>query len=54
MNKDFEWLAMVEALQTYKKLHDFMSTTIIEDWNKYVKEIDDFDKNVVKFYKHGK
>ena len=53
MNKDFEWLAIVGALQTYKKLCHFMLTTIVEDRNKYVKEMDDFDRNVIKFYKHG-
>ena len=31
-----------------------MSITIVEDGNKYVKEMNDFDKNVVEFYKHGK
>lgn len=51
---DYEWTAMVGALQTYKKFHDFMATTIVEDGDKYVSQMDVFDKVVVNFYKYDK
>ena len=38
---DEEWEGMIGALRTYKKLHDFMAKTIIEDKDKekYEEEI---------------
>ena len=45
---------MIGALQTYKKLHDFMAITIVKDEEKYVLEMDEFEKIVVQFYKYGK
>ena len=51
---DHKWNAMIGAIRTYKMLHDFIVITIVKDGEKYASEMDEFEKNVVEFYKYGK
>ena len=57
MTKDnHEWEGIIGALQTFKKLHDFMAKTVIKDEEvvQYNKTMKDFEKDVIEFYEHGK